>query len=1270
LGVLAPFDEPVVPEVEPEVSPENLLPKSQGAFMSALNYIGRFGQVGKNLAMLDFEGAARQGADILGDTVDSVLPGDWIPEASRAQDYKTGSDVMGISKEWQEEHPLLNIAASLPLDLILDPLTFTGLGVAGQIGKTAAKTAQAANAGRKALSFGISAKRAVEIPGSARALESTGKALSAGFKKIPGHEEFAAGAGKLWHGVKRATGNLTPDREVADLVAKAGAKGSTTAQAATGYGASELGQVAEDIQLKTLLLLNDVAGEAGNAKVLGVRPGTVSFGTRAEQLDLIDRRLAKLPWDDGTKASVREEAIKNSDFYRQQWEQGVGDTTFSQPEMWQNSAGRPVEQTLVKGLHGEEVARVARNKKIAGTAVKNLDAKAARYQAKVQELEPLYNTSANEALAASTRAEELFDLLPNLNAQKKAMDALDAKITRWQGATDALGGMMNSSQLRNGQLVAKFTAARATVAKAAEAFAVYKKAAASAAAPEVLEPLRQAAKEAAQGAGWSQGDLFDVAKAGEFGFLEETYKVWQAARQESSVARAAFNQARKEGVDAVEAKRLLKEYQVKKELADAARRSLKTLRPRLSESNLYDNKIAGRLATKQGKLRELRIMMQQFEDPDIARLGQMTKTAYKQSGIESAATAGASRAFNRLNRAKDKLADIGDRKSTIESSMANLADAPGLEQFAASQGYKYGTLPKEMAPLDFTPRTWTKEELAALAAQGSKLGDNASLPDLLKSRTLDTPEKFADYYNDLSNVLESDLASMAGRYGEQLGRAARTAYLGKALVPAFKALSDPGSRSALNGVVDAMRQAGKHDNADVLEVAIHGLPPREGIFTILAIANRYFKQGATGGVFVPKPAFTLRNLISSPIQTLANPEARAAAWQMVKNIPRDFIESFQDGFRALGIPKMGESRFAPIQAAIKASGGSREKMLAAITDPEMRLAVEHGVLDSGFISTEQMQAAVAKAGNIKDWSNWKDWPSDVVKGSEQRMRFGLFRKLLAEGHDASNAARITTDSLYDYAYASSLNRALRDIIPFGQFMFKAIPQQAKFLAEQPAVAVGLESLVGERNNKDQVFPYQEGRVNIPLGKDNEGDPVFASGLGLPVEALNALPNPSANPLEFGRQIGRNVVGASQPLLKSALSIAFGVDPYFGNSYGSYSRLPGNIEGGKLGSAYNMAAGTGLATPITEPLRLIGKVADDRQTPGQKALDLLTGMNVSSVNQDKALQQRLTEYLRRNPDASSMEILHAKSNDPKTVQLIKELNAAKARIKERRKAKDP
>jgi hypothetical protein len=295
-----------------------------------------------------------------------------------------------------------------------------------------------------------------------------------------------------------------------------------------------------------------------------------------------------------------------------------------------------------------------------------------------------------------------------------------------------------------------------------------------------------------------------------------------------------------------------------------------------------------------------------------------------------------------------------------------------------------------------------------------------------------------------------------------------------------------------------------------------------------------------------------------------------------------------------------------------------------------------------------------------------DMPGVMFKGTEQRMRYGLFKALRNQGRSVDEAARITEQTFYNYSTNSVANRTARDFIPFFQFTAKAIPQQARFLAETPAAAVGLSSLLTEKQGQ-AVYPYMEGRVNIPIGKDDQGNQTYASGLGLPVESLNLIPNPSGNPLEFGRQVGRNVIGASTPPLKTALSAAFGTDPYFGTQFGTYDKLPGNVNGGAAGRAYNIFAGAGLIQPLAEPLRMVGKVVDDRQSAGQKALDLLTGANVVSVDQDKALQQRLTNYLKQHPDIASVESLYSKSKDPQAQALIKELQAAKQRLKKKRAA---
>ncbi len=226
---------------------------------------------------------------------------------------------------------------------------------------------------------------------------------------------------------------------------------------------------------------------------------------------------------------------------------------------------------------------------------------------------------------------------------------------------------------------------------------------------------------------------------------------------------------------------------------------------------------------------------------------------------------------------------------------------------------------------------------------------------------------------------------------------------------------------------------------------------------------------------------------------------------------------------------------------------------------------------------------------------------------------------------------------------------------------KAGVQQAKLLNEKPWLAVALSSLLTNKQNQ-AIYPYMEGRLNVPLGSDDQGNSVYASGLGLPFESLNMVPNPSGSLQSFGRDIGRQIVGSSQPLLKTAGALAFGNDPTFGTPIGSYSKLPGNIEGGELGRAYNLAAGAGLTQPIESAARLGGKLFDDRGTAATKAIDLLSGANVVSVDPNRALQQRLTDYLRNNPDVSSIQTLYSKTHDPQAMELIKALKEAKKESK--------
>ena len=69
--------------------------------------------------------------------------------------------------------------------------------------------------------------------------------------------------------------------------------------------------------------------------------------------------------------------------------------------------------------------------------------------------------------------------------------------------------------------------------------------------------------------------------------------------------------------------------------------------------------------------------------------------------------------------------------------------------------------------------------------------------------------------------------------------------------------------------------------------------------------------------------------------------------------------------------------------------------------------------------------------------------------------------------------------------------------------------------------------------------------------------------------------------------------------------------------------------------------------------------------GDKALSMLTGTRVVSVDQNKAIQQRLQDYLKNNPDVQSYQSFFQNDKDPQTQALIKALTEAKKRAKAKR-----
>jgi hypothetical protein len=152
----------------------------------------------------------------------------------------------------------------------------------------------------------------------------------------------------------------------------------------------------------------------------------------------------------------------------------------------------------------------------------------------------------------------------------------------------------------------------------------------------------------------------------------------------------------------------------------------------------------------------------------------------------------------------------------------------------------------------------------------------------------------------------------------------------------------------------------------------------------------------------------------------------------------------EDGVeRLFGKRLFTKNEFAQVDEAYRLSGGDPRKALSAIRDPVMRSAVERGVLGNNFVDTEGLIAQTQRSGPLKYAQRAWDYPAAMFRGTENRMRYGLYKSLVKAGRSEDDAARIVRESLYDYAPSSAENRMARDVIPFFQFVAKSAPQQGR-----------------------------------------------------------------------------------------------------------------------------------------------------------------------------------------------------------------------------------
>lgn len=651
--------------------------------------------------------------------------------------------------------------------------------------------------------------------------------------------------------------------------------------------------------------------------------------------------------------------------------------------------------------------------------------------------------------------------------------------------------------------------------------------------------------------------------------------------------------------------------------------------------------------------------------------------------------------------AQDQLAnwnqriDSLDRTPEYKDKLRSLA-----EQFLNASHEQYqeaverGAMAKPIGQ-DITrelPVDYASRQFSSLLPEGQE--DLIGAGSANKERVLRSNQDLINYLNTNKDVsLERDLGVSAANRASQQGRMVTRAEIGKKMLGNdFTNLTDP---DMTKRVADTINEIGKvrPDYADRLKGLWEGMPARGPLMQTIADLNKPFKQAAVMGIAVPRLGSIVGNRLSKPFQAIAQPATQEATLANLAKEPQRFAQDLTgaaiDGMQSMGIGQglksgdVGQAINTWEQAA--KTGGTPQKiaqMVAQAGGPEGADYAKFRSLggDDGFVSSEQVIGTMQRNGKSfaeKFGDFWKkpvlQWPAVMWKSVESRMRYGMYKDLTKQGMDPKAAVQSVQDALYDYRVTSKENRALRDVVPFAQFTIKAVKQQAPFVSRTPAVGAALGPVLGANPNDEPVPDYLQGQTHIPIGRDSQGNQKYLAGLRLPIETLNKVPYWGGDVSSLPKQIREDVLSSAAPPLKTAYSYVSGQDPYFGSAFGSYDANPqfaqslGAGKKSEAGKLYNMLSGTGVIQPVSSLVNTLNAATDTRKDTTDKLLNTLTGAKVVSVDEDQALQQTLTDYLKRNPDVSQYTSFYSQDKDPRVLALTKQLAEVKKRIKDKREA---
>ena len=1271
--------------------------ESKGAFMSALEYLGRPQKVLYNAAMGNFEGAGRQLIDVLGDTVDAFIPGiDLIPEMSRKMDKPEFSDVAGgMDPGWAKT------AVDIGGGVLTDPLAFVP-------GKHLIS-------GGKAVVGGVGSLGKMAVG-----------ALPNGAEKVAALEN---GAASLVRGVKSTFGAQSVSPATRALVDEGTAAGSLASLAQTQAMAAAVKGMSE-AERKTAFRVVSNFKMDGAGKAVPILEDSVPLAATAD--DVARGGLVGIAPDAGQMV----QPLRASDAYLQVKAPGKARGPIDVMDAGLGIKGVDVPNQLVQSLRPNLPGAIpgpASGIHGTGSSFDTFDAakgggfayfhgpesaeEVAKYAATSGGGRRSAVSASDMKLTSSSGSEYLFD--GSAWKRVKTGDSRDpGPVTLSQEEAARLSG-------GNGDWTMEVARPRTVERDLSKANFLDLE------SPEGQRALLSLGLRGLP-SGYAHGRLVDGNTALQFWNTTKSGREWDQyipKLKELGYQGISHNDVggRSFAVfDMDVANRVARPDAVAKIANASALKTLDIAYPKyategkfLSGIELANKGMMGAAAELPAAMRGSKALgplpkvltPEGMDAPGLNYLSGRGGPAVAKAA-EKPAVATFDTVDGHMARFSQRMAADGVEGAARTKMEAYFAKRLPIVQIQYREAVEKGAfsrvpgidITREM-PIDYVQRQFTGmlDETSDLVEGSAQAG---------KARTLRSHESFLDHMNNPENAgvrLEDDIAKADLFRAEQSGRMTQSAHIGRELIERtaksaadkqfaeragmqasrwsgaadiptsltkgeqaalearYKAFNEPGVGAALKNILDEMKVTAPED-AQVFRDAIFGLAPRGAVSDFLAKTLKPFKAAAVYGYVIPKFGNIVRNRIGGIWQAASSKDTRAAVPGMVKRLGSDLSGAVADSLNL----RIGRDKFSKIlgdwEDALRTSQGSSDAALATMAAKHPAKIIEvlrRGILD-GFTSAEQMLTEMGKVGWKQKYANVADWPGRIFRGVEDRMRLGMAIDLIDAGKSADEAVMSAGEALYKYNVSSVANREARTYIPFFQFVAKAIPQQAKFLANNPPLLSGIQNAMSQGTD-GPIFPQMSGKLNIAIGQDENGDAQYLSGLGLPFEALGAIPNISGGFRDFGRDVERSIVGSANPVLKTAYSMVSGREPYFGSGYASYGKIPGNVDAGAAGRGYNALVGTGLIQPLASLGQFAGNLIDDRKSGIEKTLAMLSPAKIQSVNEDRALQAQLQATLERNPQIKRFTTPYAAEGDVEGQRLVEELREVGKRIRAKREA---